>query len=122
MGIKVLVVGDKPSSKNTSKYVPFVGTKSYTRLREWLNIIDPLRKYSFHITNSYRQSELDYIDSWKGPIIVLGKLAEKRVQKMDKDFLKLPHPSGLNRLNNRKDYINQELEKVKNVLETLNKK
>lgn len=116
--LKILVVGDKPSSKNTSQYVPFVGTKSYARLKEWLKIIDPLRKHSFHITNSYRQSELNYIDSWIGPIIVLGRSAEKRVITLNKDYNLLPHPNGLN----NRELIAKELERIKNLLELMNQK
>lgn len=120
--LKVLVVGDKPSSKNISQYVPFVGTKSYTRLKEWLKVIDPNKEYSFHITNSYRQSELDYIEYWTGPIIVLGKTAEKRVIQLNKAYGLLPHPSFLNRKCNDKEYITNELFKIKKMLEGYNAK
>lgn len=38
--VKVLFIGDEPSSKNVDPAVPFVGTASYKRLLKWIGELD----------------------------------------------------------------------------------
>jgi uracil-DNA glycosylase len=51
-------------------------------------------------------------------IVALGKTAEKALTLLGYDFYAMPHPSGLNRKLNDKDYIE---EKIKGLRDYINK-
>lgn len=113
--IKVVFVGDKPSQQNISQYIPFVGTKSFSTLVEWINHINP--DY-YVVINSDSPSDrfrlMDLYFKGKFTIVALGENAYAAVvDSLCMHPFKLPHPSGLNRKLNDKKYIKQQLKACK---------
>jgi len=114
--LKILLVGDKPSSKNKDPNVAFVGTKSFTTIQQWLkamglenskivmiNRVDP----RFHIL--VIQATLDHYK-----IIALGTEAKKALEHLGvANFFCLPHPSGRNRKLNNKKFVAELLQQCK---------
>lgn len=121
----ILFVGDKPSAKNKSQDIPFVGTKSYKRLLEWIFEMD-LDITDLAITNISQAEFNDHgpeVDTHWGMIrytavVALGKKASKGLTKLGIPHFELPHPSGLNRQCNNKIFISKKLKECKTYLET----
>jgi uracil-DNA glycosylase len=116
----IVFVGDKPSSKNVSKSVPFVGTQSYKNLLEWI------WKMDVDITNVMLANR-EHVDMWfmcaddesrlhRHTYVALGNEASEALQKFKLDHFKLPHPSPRNRQLNDQDFIDSELKKCKDYL------
>lgn len=109
---KILLVGDKPSSKNLDPKVAFVGTPSYKRINDWvksmgfdfkrvvlINRVDP----AFHTCVIYAT-----LQGYK--IIALGVEAQRALQILGvTKFFTLPHPSGRNRKLNDKAFLSKAL-------------
>lgn len=126
----IVLVGDKPSKKNIDPKVPFVGTKSYDTLLNWISKLNidvtdvalanmehiklenglwpflKRDKYSFDI-------DLEYGDK----VVALGQNASKYLTKLNIKHFKLPHPSLRNRKLNDKKYIINELKNCKSWIE-----
>lgn len=118
MNIRVTVVGDRPSSKNTSPDIAFYGTRSMDTLAEWLFWIG-LHKYQVIFINSHEDSLLDAIENHVAAgnvIVACGNNASSRLAKRGIEHFKLPHPSGRNRKLNDRNFIDSELEKCKTYL------
>lgn len=104
----VLIVGDRPSSLNTTDQA-FIGARCYPRLLKWLAImqIDDYRlinasdEYSRYIAECHHYSRV-------GPIIALGRVAQAHLEGVP--HITLPHPSGLNRQNNNPAFIGIQLQ------------
>ena len=97
---RVYFVGDRPSRQNLDPDTPFVGTKSYTKLLEWINRLD-IDVSRVLVQNSNRLYNLHYLENFK--VIALGNMASDFLTGCDIEHFKLPHPSGRNRiLNNKK--------------------
>lgn len=122
--MRVLLVGANPSKKNLFSHVPFVGTKSEKVLNEWIEFLD-LKNYTiinasdrvlekgeklqvgdFNIERLVRESEKHDV------VIALGADASKACSLCAIEHYKLPHPSGLNRQLNDKEYVNGRLKEV----------
>lgn len=118
----IVFVGDKPSKKNIDPSIPFVGTRSYKTLLDWI--------YKMNIDISQvKLCNKDFIDgTYEDWYIALGNEAEKALQekvfwvwnwktqfeeKIKPHYFKLPHPSGLNRKLNDKKWLESELNKCK---------
>lgn len=104
----VIFVGDKPSSKNLDPAIPFLGTSSGERLREWLRFLD----YSpVAIVNQAQEGFDEYIKAqpYGTKMVALGNIASKRLQGLVFMHLKLPHPSGRNRKLNDSAYVDKVL-------------
>jgi uracil-DNA glycosylase len=103
--VRVVFVGDSPSKKNISPTIPFVGASCFPRLIAWIKEINP----DYYITlNSDNKESLDQVKQlWEAgfKIIALGDVAHKRLIDLDVECLYLPHPSGLNRKLNDKEFI-----------------
>lgn len=110
----IIFVGDKPSDKNFSPDIPFVGTQSYKRLLDWIF------KMNLDITEicmyNRQDSELSFwrSEQEKGHrairFVALGNEAAKQlVRDRVSEFFRLPHPSGLNRKLNDADYVDEQL-------------
>ena len=118
----IIFVGDKASAKNLSSDIPFVGTKSYRTLLEWICDMN-LSLNDVHLCNKgdikeYKWGGEYYIGCHlldilplEDKIVVLGNEAEKRIKKTGLDYFKLPHPSGLNHKLNDKKWLKKELKK-----------
>jgi uracil-DNA glycosylase len=109
-------VGDEPSKTNINYDIAFVGARCFDRLVEWIGYINP--KY-YIVLNSRTQENLDNIKKLKSRgflVVALGVKAKKRLDALQIENIPLPHPSGLCRKNNDKQYIQKELQKVKDML------
>lgn len=106
---KVLFVGDRPSKTNAHEDVAFVGAKCFPTLITWIQRLKP----DFYVcVNSYNESDWDKIRALKNQgfkVIALGKQAADLLDTMNIVHFQLPHPSGLNRKLNDKQYIEREL-------------
>lgn len=138
---KVLIVGDKPSTKNTHANVAFEGTASGKKLKIWKEFWG---SYSYKVVNSVDityADELQYyiLNGW--PVLVLGKLAASRTlvilgkrkrhaprgaqyheynkinDELPPNIMCIPHPSGLNRLLNNKEFEQRFLTAAKEFIE-----
>jgi uracil-DNA glycosylase len=117
---KLLLVGDKPSSKNKDVNVAFVGTASHKRIQEWLNIILE-EKATIKLVNRVDPAfsqHLVYASLNNYLVIALGEEASLALMQSGvvKHF-KLPHPSGRNRKLNNKAYVQDILMKCKKWIE-----
>lgn len=116
----ILVLGRNPSSKNLDWDTPFLGAPSYTRLKSWLRSLRTDDRVFFleNCTNQIKPSFnknaikkyvsklcLTNIDK----VIALGNDAEKVCRAAGVSYFKLPHPSGLNRKLNGREYITEQL-------------
>lgn len=116
--MEVLFVGDCPSKHNNSADVAFVGSKSGKTLDVWANFLG----VNYHAVNSDDMDKLlvslRYAERINQPVIILGNKAESRVDKLCKNHglvlykYKLPHPSGLNRKLNNKEWLKDQLNSV----------
>lgn len=130
----IVFLGDKPSKKNVDANIPFVGTKSYKTLLEWvsklgIDITEVALANREHVKTYNWAKDLNtgegiyvetpniYLDILpQDKIVCLGDSAEKLVKPMGLKYFKLPHPSGLNRKINNKQYLEAELKKCKRYL------
>ncbi len=115
----ILFVGDKPSKANLSPDVAFVGTKSYKTLIGWIKSMDlnPYHVVLINRTDPWFESKVkEYLDK-NYPIITLGLNAKSAVSKITPAFFSMPHPSGLNRQLNRKEYIDTQLTECKKFIQ-----
>jgi len=126
--IKVLFVGSSPSRKNTISWIPFVGTKSAKTLKSWMLELGvqgkvmnayPTVNHAQNISNLFRlKAAADRFDK----IIALGDTAHKALLDANIEHFVLPHPSGLNRKLNDKQYVQQILDKCRIFLHSKNLK
>ncbi len=107
--IKVVFVGDEPSSTNIRKDVAFVGAKCFNTLVEYISTLKP----DYYICLNSGPEDLDKIlDLYhKGnfKVIALGNKAAERLANLGIGYRKLPHPSGLNRQLNDKKQLTEQL-------------
>ena len=128
----ILIVGDKPSAKNVDPKIPFVGTQSYKRLLEWI------WKMDIDISDVTMMNRVEFVEEMESSlsrailleyhVIALGNEAEKCVKTHGRIFLenmsilpnyfKLPHPSGLNRKLNDQKFVEKELKRCKEWLDS----
>lgn len=117
MNQQVLFIGDKPGKKNIDPRTAFVGTKSYKTLLSWIC------KMNLSINNVYLENSSDIVginDFYDGDyieyhtfynsggvdkVVALGKKAEKFCIENNIQYFAMPHPSGLNRQLNDKEYV-----------------
>lgn len=119
----IVFVGDKPAKANLNPDIPFVGTKSYKRLLEWiykldldltdLTVCNSADFKEYHWGGQYfienRKSFYLDLDPTLDLIIPLGDNAEKIIKKTSLPYFKLPHPSFRNRLFNKSNYEQEVL-------------
>jgi len=107
----IVFVGDRPSSRNKSKYVAFVGTPSYRRLLEWIYImdVDISECLTCNTTDPWAYDQIMQADK----VIALGRVAQKFVRQFREDFFRMPHPSPLNRHLNDEVFVRRCLKDCK---------
>ena len=123
--MNIVFVGDKPSKKNLDPNVPFVGTKSYRTLLDWILQLD-VDVSDVVICNSadfkkecegfYLVEKANSITCLEptDKIIALGNNADKYLKSLGVTYhYKIDHPSGLNRKLNDKKYVKEMLTSCK---------
>lgn len=109
----VLLIGDKPSDKNTDPKVAFMGTKSHATLLKWchiMNIESPIFK---NRVDSDIYEHVLFATISEMPIIALGNAADVFLSKANVKYFKLPHPSGRNHKPNDKKWLLEQLQECK---------
>ena len=117
--MRILIVGQNPSSKNTDVEVPFEGTASGRRLKKWLKELGlegadiTFKNASYVVDRAPKASEIRSDIPWFcfHARIALGEQASRALLSSGcpyNGYFRLPHPSGLNRkLNNKEELANQ---------------
>lgn len=124
--MRILFIGQNPSANNIDENVAFVGSKSYTTLKNWIFLMGIRSNDLTLFVNASRKigkvgmkdADLDGLSAVMmqlergDKVIPLGKYAEKVFLKAAKqlgwktlDYYSMPHPSGLNRKLNNADYV-----------------
>lgn len=104
----LILVGDKSSKTNVSKYVAFIGSKCYTTLVKWLKKLD--NPYVYAMINSNEDWQIEYIKKHANyKFIALGNKASQRLNNLNIKHFKMSHPSGLNRKLNDKKFVDNML-------------
>lgn len=114
--MKVIFVGDKPSRFNLDLNIAFIGAKCYPRLMKWLNFLEAencslLNSHTIELLTRIIQCEAHGFK-----IVALGNNASNRLTKVGVKHFRMPHPSGLNRKLNDKQYELDMLKEVKDWL------
>lgn len=114
--LRILFIGDEPSSRNVSPDVPFVGTASYKRLLRWIGELD-LDISKITLKNS------GYITLYNNPdkIVFLGNKAAQNTKIFRPGVFDTPipnfkiidHPSPRNRKFNDPKYEAKMLKELK---------
>jgi hypothetical protein len=106
--LRILLIGDAPSKYNLDPIVPFVGARCFPRLNAWIKKMScsPDSVIINQCDFTFVQL-LSFVNYWNLPVVALGNKASKALR--DIPHFKLPHPSGLNRQINDKNYINYQL-------------
>lgn len=131
--MKVLIVGQNPSRMNFDPEVPFVGTKSYKTLLDWIKYLD-IKEFdtvnvceeytiptSFKALMNQTQHVISYIGKYKPDnIIALGSVAHRVLDELGVKHYTLPHPSPRNRSLNDKTAIIEKLDRCKKYLGSQN--
>lgn len=111
----VLFVGDQPSKHNTSPDVAFVGTRSFYTLCGWIKelglTVNDCRL--INRTDKHIDIEAKLQQIYGFPIVALGNNAAKALRRLKAPFFPLPHPSGLNRKLNDKEWLAKQLSQCK---------
>lgn len=102
----VLFVGDEPSKLNKNPEIAFVGAKCEKRLMEWISYLVGTSHGSYDIINRIYKRFYAAIAN-ADIVIALGNKASDALKNVL--HFKLPHPSGLNRQVNNKEFIKKQL-------------
>jgi G:T/U-mismatch repair DNA glycosylase len=117
MNNKVIVIGINPSSARKSM--------SITRLVKWMDHLG-VKYFSFSncipCTGKYTINDVDFNNVAKythgySKVFALGNFPSQVLKKIGVEHHVLPHPSGLNRKLNDREYTMQQLELARNYLE-----
>jgi len=124
---KVLVLAQNPGPGQpfTRKDGKFNTGSTIGKMHEWMscvgvNIFSFANTYQF--PGSFTKNDIDYdrLNNLAGgyeKVIALGNIASEALTKIGVKHFKLPHPSGLNRKLNDKNYINKVLKECKEYYE-----
>lgn len=121
----IYFVADKPTKKNIDPTIPLVGTKSYLTLLQWcammdvdvtrirfFNQVDEPFPIETNMTSLNKAIDMDHIK-----VIALGKKASAYLNKSNiNEYYELPHPSGLNRINNDSRKLKKVLEQCRSYI------
>lgn len=127
--VTILFVGSNPSNASETEVAFHEHTKSSKILTEWISHITgmkmminvqnektegnrPLRKSEIKANLPRLKEDLDLIKPTK--IVALGKTATEALKAVGAEFYEMPHPSGLNRQLNDKEFVEG---KIKGLIE-----
>lgn len=126
--LTILFIGSNPSQRASSTEAFASDTASGRILRSWIEGIEGNIVFDnivSRVTKNNRPLHPNEISRASAPLlerinrirpdrlIALGKSAAQALSKLKLDFLELPHPSGLNRKLNDKDYVAQQVAALK---------
>lgn len=118
----IIVVGDKPGKKNVDPNIPFVGTQSYKTLLGWIWEMD-IDISQVYLCNKDSEDLSFWYDQYRKKdrcvrFICLGEASDKKLSRDGIEIrFKLPHPSGLNRKLNDKEWLAEQLKLCKEWLD-----
>lgn len=125
--LKVLLIGSNPSISSQSSFAFFLDSKSGQTLQEWIKDVEADFVYgnvsSIKTDNNrpltraeIKASLPDLLKAIKrnrpDKIVALGKTAAEALTLLQLSFLGMPHPSGLNRKLNDKEYAAQKIKEL----------
>ena len=135
---KIVFIGSNPSQRSASIVPFYYDTKSMTVLNKWME--------QMHAGGSVRLESVHFLNVSNAPtpgnrpltvgeitnaliglegrisavnpdkIITLGKTAEKALTLLRMQHYAMPHPSGLNRLLNDKEYVTEKINGLRDYL------
>lgn len=126
--MRLLIVGQNPSKKNTYNNTPFIGTKSGINLTVWLEKINlhitqcPMINCSDDVDCKFNKKDIikaafkiggEMVNTNPDKILTLGNIAHKILARCRIDHFALPHPSGRNRKLNDKQWLDNQLKLAK---------
>ena len=112
----IYFIGDKPSKKNIDKNVAFVGTRSYKTLLDWIYRMNlNINKICLFNHKGFINTRLKHINEHDA-IVALGNVASEALSKENVPHIKIPHPSGLNRVLNDKKTVDRFLRHCKDYI------
>lgn len=111
----IIFVGDKPSKKNVSTDIPFVGTLSYKNLLNWIYEMDVDVNFVKTRNKDFAPNLAALLKWYPHPIkiVALGEAASKELGKFEIPHFTLPHPSPRNRKLNDKKFLKMALDSCK---------
>lgn len=117
----VVFVGDQPSKLNKSPDVPFVGARCYPVLLSWIQSMDinDYKLINSHKLELLKETQKMFKKGFK--VVALGNMASSRLEALEIDHYKLPHPSPKNFLLNNKDFINKKILECKRYIHEIKK-
>lgn len=119
----IIFVGDKPSLRMAKGAKPLEGATCEKRLMEWINFLVDTKYDTYKVINQVDKDLaahllLAYI--YEHPVVALGNIAYKKLQKYGYESFKLPHPSLRNRQHNNPEFIKQKLAECKEYIKGVN--
>ena len=118
----IIFVGDKPGKANIDPKIPFVGTKSYTKLLSWIDDMN-IDISQVYLCNKDSEDLSFWYHQYRQKkrcirFVCLGEASDKKLKLDGIDIrFKLPHPSGLNRKLNDKEWVVEQLKLCKEWLD-----
>jgi uracil-DNA glycosylase len=130
--VKVIVVGSNPSCSSVTDEPFHISTRSKSILDQWfswgpveyipLNVIDqktpnnrPLTVAEIRVALPNLKAKLEAAGPYK--IVALGQSASKAVSMLGLAHFPAPHPSGLNRKLNDKEYVEKMVRELRAYIE-----
>lgn len=110
--IKVVFIGDKPSSKNLSEDIPFVGANCFERFVSFIKRINPDYYLALNSETERELQEIETLVEGGFKVVCMGKVAAIRLRDRSIPHMTLPHPSGRNLQVNDEQKVNSMLEEA----------
>lgn len=116
--MSILFLGDAPSKRNVDPKRAFIGASCWPRLLGWMTYmkLDPNEVLLYNSDNERGLAIAKEVKDKGGKIVAIGNNASNRLSALRIGHFKLPHPSGLNRQINNKEYIDKMLKECYNYL------
>jgi uracil-DNA glycosylase len=115
--VKIVFVGDQPSRKNVNDDIAFVGASCFPVVVDWLKKLSPDFYICINSNNSDNLHAIKTLFNNNFKIIALGNKASERLENINVQHFKMPHPSGLNRQLNDQEYVAKMLKNCYNYVQ-----
>jgi uracil-DNA glycosylase len=125
--MRILFVGQSPSKRNFDSNIAFHGTQSFKTLINWidkarLDYFDCVFVNACTAVDAKEPTESDIAllretvkrQPWDTKVVAVGKVAAWALRSAGiENYLELPHPSGLNRQLNDKEFVAKKVEELR---------